>query len=355
MGILVNDGVRLPVVSLTELRFAVDTPYETWFTRTAPKGERLLPPEVTRIVRRALGLVVESGTAARLAGVLKDDAGQPIAIGGKTGTGDHRYQRFGRGGQLLESRVVNRTATFVFYLGDRYFGTLTALVPGPQAAQYEFTSSLTAQMLKTLLPSLRPMLFPPAPAAAGAAEPAAAPVAVVPAEPAEAVEAAKHEKAEGPASQADTSLPENATPPGGFPEDLNPGVAVPPPAPAPVAPEAPPPAPAPAPAPAPPPAAPNPAPPPAPAPTGPGGQASPAAASPQAPAPARPATPYPYFPQMFVPSPYFVPRTIPPTYPPAPAPAAPRPQSPPPPAPVPTPAPAPAPGGPAGASGAAPQ
>ena len=65
---------------------------------------------------------------------------------------------------MLESRVVNRTATFVFYLGDRYFGTLTALVPGEQAGQFGYTSSLATQILKTLLPQLQPHLYPQPPA-----------------------------------------------------------------------------------------------------------------------------------------------------------------------------------------------
>ena len=60
--------------------------------------------------------------------------------------------------------MVNRTATFVFYLGDRYFGTLTALVPGEQAGQFVFTSSLTTQILKNLLPQLQPHLYPQPPA-----------------------------------------------------------------------------------------------------------------------------------------------------------------------------------------------
>jgi hypothetical protein len=160
MGILLNDGVRIPMVSLSGLHFAADTPYETRLSRKPAAGERLMPAEVARTVRRALALVVQSGTAVRLAGALKDPAGQPLTIGGKTGTGDHRYERFGKGGELLESRVVNRTATFVFYLGERHFGTLTALVPGEQAGQFGFTSSLTTQILKSLLPQLQPHLYP---------------------------------------------------------------------------------------------------------------------------------------------------------------------------------------------------
>jgi hypothetical protein len=53
--------------------------------------------------------------------------------------------------------VVNRSATFVFAIGDRYFGTLTAYVPGAQAAHYDFTSALPVQLLKLLAPSLLPL------------------------------------------------------------------------------------------------------------------------------------------------------------------------------------------------------
>ncbi|HWR78546.1 MAG TPA: transglycosylase domain-containing protein, partial [Thiobacillus sp.] len=220
MSILVNDGVRAPMVSLTGLHFAANTPYDTRLSMKPPKGERLMPAEVAQTVRRALARVVEGGTAGRLAGALKDAAGQPLTMGGKTGTGDHRFERYGKGGQLIESRVVNRTATFVFYLGDRYFGTLTALVPGEQAGQFGFTSSLTAQMLKTLLPQLQPHLYPqpPAPSKAAAETQApttapapAAPPVVVPRPPVQ-------EKPDGSTSQADPLVKQPAPTQGGFPE-----------------------------------------------------------------------------------------------------------------------------------------
>ena len=243
MSILVNDGVRAPMVSLTGLHFAANTPYDTRLSRKPAKGERLMPAEVAQTVRRALAKVVEEGTAARLAGTLKTADGQPLAIGGKTGTGDHRFERYGKGGQLLESRVVNRTATFAFYLGDRYFGTLTALVPGEQAGQFGFTSSLTAQILKTLLPALQPHLYPQPPApskpAAPAAEapaPEAQPVAPAPRAPVK-------EKPDGSTSQADPPVKQPAPTAGGFPEDLEPSVVLP----VPIAPPAAAPEPAPAP------------------------------------------------------------------------------------------------------------
>lgn len=232
MGILVNDGVRLPMVSLTGLRFAADTPYDTALTRKSSAGEALLPAAVARTVRRALANVVNGGTAGRLAGALKADDGTPLVIGGKTGTGDHRFERYGKGGQLLESRVVNRTATFAFYLGERYFGTLTALVPGETAARFGFTSALTAQILKTLLPRLQPHLYPqpaaPRPQApASPARPEAQPSAVPPPAPRAPVK----EKPDGATSQADPGVRE-APAQGGFPEDLEPSIVVPVPPPA---------------------------------------------------------------------------------------------------------------------------
>ncbi len=242
MSILVNDGVRVPMVSLTGLHFAADTPYDTRLSMKAPKGERLMPVEVARTVRRALANVVEGGTAGRLAGALKAADGTPLVIGGKTGTGDHRFERYGKGGQLIESRVVNRTATFAFYLGDRYFGTLTALVPGEIAGQFGFTSSLTAQILKTLLPQLQPHLYPQPPASAA---PVAVPGEPVPAEPAPVQPAPApaprgplREKPDGATSQADPG-PKDAPLHDGFPEDLEPTVSVPVPTAPPAAPATP--------------------------------------------------------------------------------------------------------------------
>jgi membrane peptidoglycan carboxypeptidase len=221
MGIIVNDGVRLPAVNLRSLKFAVNTPYETHFKRRTQVGEVLFPKEVARTLKKALGLVVDGGTAARLHGALKDGNGNPLPIGGKTGTGDHRYERFGPGGQLLESRVVNRTATFVFYLGERHFGTLTALVPGRDAEKYQFTSSLTAQILKNLLPKLQPILL----AETLKAKPIPVQEATmnkeqaIPAKPAEKKPAG--EAMEGTTQEAHPAN-KNEQPAGGFPEDLDP-------------------------------------------------------------------------------------------------------------------------------------
>ena len=160
MGIILNDGVRLPTLRVGRLHFASGTPYETSFVpaNMADRAEQVMAPEVARVLRRHLRDIVDNGTARRVKGAFIGPDGQEIPIGGKTGTGDHRFERYGPGGVVLESRVVNRTATFVFYLGDRFFGVITAHVHGQEAAQYRFTSALPAQLLKILAPALQPLL-----------------------------------------------------------------------------------------------------------------------------------------------------------------------------------------------------
>jgi hypothetical protein len=105
-------------------------------------------------VRGALLEVVAGGTARRAAGSIRGRDGEPLAIGGKTGTGDHRYKTFAPGGRLVESRVVSRTATFVFAIEKRYYGVVTAHVTGPSAARFGFTSSLPVQMFRVLAPAV---------------------------------------------------------------------------------------------------------------------------------------------------------------------------------------------------------
>jgi hypothetical protein len=107
--------------------------------------------------------VVENGTARRLRGGYVDHNGIPLIIGGKTGTGDHRYDEYGTHGRLISSRVVNRTGTIVFYIGDKFFGTVTAHVAGQKAENYKFTSALSAQMLRSLAPILQPLIIGPKP------------------------------------------------------------------------------------------------------------------------------------------------------------------------------------------------
>ena len=158
VGILLNDGKHYPSGMVQRLHFAAGTPYETVFARGETPVDTLLPPELCRVTKEALLDVVENGTAARGRDAFKLPDGTILPLGGKTGTGDQRFETFGRGGELVESRVVNRTATFVFYLGDRFFGTLTAHVEGAKAANYGFTSALPVSILVTLKPYLMPLL-----------------------------------------------------------------------------------------------------------------------------------------------------------------------------------------------------
>ena len=160
IGIIAHDGVRVPTVAIEQLNFATGTPYETNLSPAAAP-QRVMPVEVARTVRRALLGVVANGTARRVSGAYTAADGSPLAVGGKTGTGDNRFDRFGRGGGIISSRVVDRTATFVFFLGDRFFGTVTAYVPGTDAGRFDFTSALAVQLLKVLEPELKPLLTTP--------------------------------------------------------------------------------------------------------------------------------------------------------------------------------------------------
>ena len=123
-----------------------------------------MSPEMVNVLRRALTGVVQEGTARRLVGTYKAADGSELPVGGKTGTGDNRYHHYGAGGGVIGTHVVDRTGTFVFFIGDRFFGTVTAYVPGPEAARFSFTSGLAVQLLKILEPELRPLIdAPPAP------------------------------------------------------------------------------------------------------------------------------------------------------------------------------------------------
>jgi membrane peptidoglycan carboxypeptidase len=161
MGILVNGGVRKPVERIDSMHFAEGTPYETLVKRgPTGGGERVLSAQVARAVLDAIRGVVAEGTAKRAKHAFVEKDGSVIALGGKTGTGDQRFDVFAKGGRLLESRYVNRSATFVFNIGERFFGTMTAYVHGPESANYDFTSALPVQLLTELAPTLMPMIEP---------------------------------------------------------------------------------------------------------------------------------------------------------------------------------------------------
>jgi membrane peptidoglycan carboxypeptidase len=149
MGIIVNGGVRLPTSRIEELHFGAQTPYETVVRRASQQPDRVMKVEV-----------VDNGTARRVKGAFKLADKTELTVGGKTGTGDNRIEVFGAGGHLVRSKAVSRTATFVFFIGDRWFGVITAYVPGQTAQNYNFTSALPVQILKNLAPELNPYIDP---------------------------------------------------------------------------------------------------------------------------------------------------------------------------------------------------
>ncbi|MEJ6000826.1 transglycosylase domain-containing protein [Paucibacter soli] len=154
MGIILNRGERLAPQAIAALHFGSATPYETRLQRQGRAAEPLLDPLVAAAAAQALLEVVRDGTARRLRGALLDEHGEPLALGGKTGTGDHRLRQLGRGGQLQAERVLGRSASFAFTLGERYFGTVMTYAQEPDAAHYHFTSAISVQLLKSLGPSL---------------------------------------------------------------------------------------------------------------------------------------------------------------------------------------------------------
>lgn len=160
LGILMNDGVRRPIVRVDEVHLARGTPFETRLTRRDVRGVPVLDPDVAAVARRAMGAVVERGTARRAGGAVLDIDSVPVPMGAKTGTGDNRYQVYSAGGALVESRAVNRTASLVFFLGERYFGVVTAYVPGPEADDYRFTSALPSEIFRSVAPVLTPLPGP---------------------------------------------------------------------------------------------------------------------------------------------------------------------------------------------------
>jgi hypothetical protein len=156
MGIIVGDGARTPARLVEGITIGEGTPYQTVFEPASNgRAEMVMRPEVARALRGALAGVVDHGTASRVRDVFVGPDGSPMEIGGKTGSGDNRYQTFSRGGGLKSSRAVSRTAAFAFYVGERHYGVITASVAGPEAANYKFTSALPLEVLKQLAPAIR--------------------------------------------------------------------------------------------------------------------------------------------------------------------------------------------------------
>lgn len=157
VGIVVNDGVRRPMLHISELRFAEGTPFEAHLRRAEVGAERVLSVAVARSLKAAMADVVANGTGRRVRDAFLDEGGTPLLIGGKTGTGDNRHVVVDRRGERVASHSRNRTASLVFFVGN-HFGVVTAHVDGPEAGDFEFTSALPAQLLHHVAPLLEPLL-----------------------------------------------------------------------------------------------------------------------------------------------------------------------------------------------------
>lgn len=157
VGVLVNDGIRRPTIHVTGLQFGAVTPFETRLAREPQGDVRVLSPAVARAARQALADVVDNGTGRRVRDVFFAADGAPLPIGGKTGTGDNRRVVVDWRGERIASYARNRTASFVFYVGN-HFGVVTAHVDGADADDYAFTSALPVQILRHLAPQLAILL-----------------------------------------------------------------------------------------------------------------------------------------------------------------------------------------------------
>lgn len=154
VGIIQNEGVRAPTLRIESIRFGEGTPYETHFVPSPTAPERVMPVDVASVLKQLMREVVEGGTAQPVRNALRTRDGATIAIGGKTGSGDNRYGSFDRTGRMVASRAVNRTASFVFFVGEGHYGVITAQVFGSAASEHTFTSALALRAFETLAPSI---------------------------------------------------------------------------------------------------------------------------------------------------------------------------------------------------------
>lgn len=154
VGILLNKGSHIPTTRFPAFIFAEDTPFETRLSQKVEHSDsnQVMNPEVAAITKKALRMVVSEGTAKRLSAQANKD--MQMEIGGKTGTGDNRIFTSKRIFGKKSQKTLNRTATFVFYLGNDHFGTITAFVNGKAASNFSFTSTLPLQVLKGMTPIL---------------------------------------------------------------------------------------------------------------------------------------------------------------------------------------------------------
>jgi membrane peptidoglycan carboxypeptidase len=137
MGVIVNEGWRIPPVLFDRLRFGAGTPYETTLKLDRRPAEQVMPPEDAAALARAMVAELGQGEGRRLRTVF-----DPLPAGGQA------------------TRDGPRSATFVFFIGERHHGNLTAHIAGGSGADdVRFGAELPAQVLHHLAPLLRPALM----------------------------------------------------------------------------------------------------------------------------------------------------------------------------------------------------
>ena len=141
MGVILNNGVeaadgRRSSVLHFAPRHALSDRYVAG-PRSAQAGDR--PGDRQHGASRADRRGDAQGTGTRIRNAFLDcEKGAPLAVGGKTGTGDNRYDRcfYGPGGQLISSRVVDRTGTAsCSSSASASSAPVTAYVAGAEAAE----------------------------------------------------------------------------------------------------------------------------------------------------------------------------------------------------------------------------
>jgi membrane peptidoglycan carboxypeptidase len=150
MGIIQADGMRLPRQRFERIRLGANTPYDTIAIPVPAKSVRVMGVEVARILKVALIDVATYGTARRCGAMVNGPQGRQLAIGGKTGTGDHARKTTDAEGNVISEVAVSRSGMFPFLIGDRYFGAVTVFVKGSESEHYEFTSSLATEIFSLL-------------------------------------------------------------------------------------------------------------------------------------------------------------------------------------------------------------
>ena len=155
MGIILNNGVRVPTVLIERIRFAADTPFETIVERASCQRRKNVFSGIGRSGTWRSNRCGGDRNGSRLARAIVEENGAEILIGGKDRNrrSSLYYFFFARCHQGIP--CSKSLCHVCFFIGDRFFGTMTAFVPGADAANYKFTSALSTQVMKHLSPGIK--------------------------------------------------------------------------------------------------------------------------------------------------------------------------------------------------------